>query len=235
MAKVKGAGTLVWARKAPLCDLSIADATYANSAAAATALTAAGYKLIGCVFSATPPGYEYDTVEDEPCLGDGEGTPYSDTLEVQVGTTVQVGKACYKATGTNLDEDGNITEPYGAPPNASKWEVIDCGCAYPDVDVGTQQVNTLDHEVAFCPGDEQTDEFCNACGEQYQFVMQYPRVVVPNDAGDGFECRTCAHTYCGYVTSWTPQAVTPDEFMKADMTVTRSSDFRKFCWTDPVT
>ena len=126
---------------------------------------------------------------------------------------------------------GEVTGPLGAPPSTS-WEETDCGCAYPRVELGNQEADELDLEIAYCPGEAQSELFAKNCGEQWQWIFQYPPRVGPATGG-GFECTTCAQTFGGYISTFDPQTVASDEFMKADMTILRSTEFECFCWTDP--
>ena len=97
MSKIKGAGTLVWARETPVVDLTIGQSPeFTSSAAANSAFLAAGYQLVDCVFGLDGPGYSYATIEDEVCLGDTNNVAgYSDTEGYQIGDIVSVGKNCY--------------------------------------------------------------------------------------------------------------------------------------------
>ena len=224
MAKIKGNGTLVYIKETPTADFSIATGTYASSVAFAQALIADDYTLVGCVFSATPAGYSYTTIENEPCLEEAEGaSPFQVSVVYNQGDIVGFGKDCYVATmASTVDMDGNVSNPQPTDAGQTMWTATDCDCAYPTVELGIQETDENDFEIAYCPGEATTDLLCNLCGDQVQVVIQFPCY---NRAGTEI---IPVETWAARVTSFQPQSVVPGELMKADATFTRTSTVRKF-------
>ena len=237
MAKQKGLGTRVLYRKVNVCNLQeVTGQDGATSGAGIAALNALGFKELGCIFSVKPPGRSFELVEDEACLNDNEVPAFNPTEIYFPGSTVSSGKDCYEAqVGTTLDEDGEIQTQIPAPPtngagNAT-WTLVDCGCAYPSVELGPQEVNELDLSNAYCPGTEETNDLEDACDDLFQLVYCYPRRVSA-DGNGGFVCRTCCHVFCAKLRVMDPDEVTPTDFMKATITWVRVSKFERFCFEE---